>query len=41
MFMLNYGYSDSPSIVIALSIILAIGVIGLGYIVYEFFSEKS
>ena len=41
MFMFNYGYSDSPAIVIALSIILAIGVIGLGYIIYEFFSEKS
>ena len=41
MFMFNYGYSNSPAIVIALSIILAIGVIGLGYIIYEFFIKKS
>ena len=41
MFMFNYGYSDSPAIVIALSVILAIGVIGLGYIIYECFIKKS
>jgi len=41
MFMFNYEYSDSPAIVIALSIILAIGVIGLGYIIYEFFRKDS
>lgn len=41
MFMFNYGYSDSPAIVIALSIILAVGIIGLGYIIYEFFIKKS
>ena len=39
MFVFNYGYSDSPAIVIALSIILAIGIIGLGFIVYEFFRK--
>lgn len=41
MFMFSYDYSDPPAIVIALSIILAIGVIGLGYIVYECFIKKS
>jgi hypothetical protein len=41
MFMFNHTYSDSPAIIIALSIILAIGVIGLGYIIYEFFIKKS
>ena len=40
MFMFNYGYSNSPAIVIALSIILAIGVIGLGCIIYEFFIKN-
>ena len=40
MFMFNYGYSDFPAMVIALSIILAIGVIGLGYIIYECFIKK-
>ena len=40
MFMFSYGYSDSPAIVIALSVILAIGIIGLGYIVYEFFIKN-
>ena len=40
MFMFNHGYSDSPAMVIVLSIMLVIGVIGLGYIIYEFFSEK-
>ena len=41
MFVFNYGYSDYPAIVIALSIILAIEVIGLGYVVYECFIKKS
>lgn len=41
MFMFNYQYADSPAIIIALSVILAIGVIGLGYIVYEFFIKKD
>lgn len=41
MFMFNYGYSDSPAMVIVLSIMLAIGVIGLGYIIYECFIKKS
>lgn len=40
MFMFNYGYSDSPAIIIALSIVLAIGVIGLGCIIYEFFIKN-
>ena len=41
MFVFNYGYSDSPAIIIAVSFILAIGVIGLGYVVYECFIKKS
>ena len=41
MFIMNYEYSDSLAIVIALSIILAIGVIGLSYIFYEFFIKKG
>ena len=40
MFMFNYGYSDSPAIIIALSIVLAIGVIGLDCIIYEFFIKS-
>lgn len=40
MFMFNYGYSDSLAIIIALSIVLAIGVIGLGCIIYEFFIKN-
>lgn len=40
MFMFNYGYSDSPAIIIALSIVLVIGVIGLGCIIYEFFIKN-
>jgi hypothetical protein len=38
---MNYEYSNSLAIVIALSIVLAIGVIGLGYIFYEFFIKKN
>ena len=41
MFMFNHQYTDSPAMIIALSVILAIGVIGLGYIVYECFIKKS
>lgn len=41
MFMFNYNYPDSPAIIIALSIILAIGVIGLGYVIYDCFIKKS
>lgn len=41
MFIMNYEYSDSLAIIIALSIVLAIGVIGLGYIFYEFFIKKG
>ena len=41
MFMFNYDYSDSFAMIIALSVILAIGVIGLGYIFYEFFIKKD
>ena len=41
MFVFNYGYSDSPAIVIVLSVILAIEVIGMGYVIYECFIKKS
>ena len=41
MFMFNYNYSNSPAIIIALSVILTVGVVGLGYIVYEEFIKKS
>ena len=40
MFMFNYGYSESPAMIIALSVILIIGIIGLGFIIYEFFKEN-
>ena len=36
MFMFNYGYSESPAMIIALSVILIIEIIGLGFIIYEF-----
>lgn len=40
MFMFNYGYSESPVMIIVLSVILIIGIIGLGFIIYEFFRKK-
>ena len=40
MFMFNYNYSsDNPAIVIALTAILAIGIIGLGLILWENFRK--
>ena len=36
----NYGYSESPAMIIALSIILIIGIIGLGFIIYDFFKNN-
>lgn len=39
MFMFNYGYSESLAMIIALSAILIIGIIGLGFIIYEFFKK--
>lgn len=40
MFMFNYDYSsDNPAIVIALTIILVIGIIGLGLILWEDFRK--
>ena len=41
MFMFNYGYSESPAMIIALSVILLVGIIGLGFIIYEFFRKNS
>ena len=41
MFMFNYGYSDHPAVVIALSAILVVELIGLGFIIYEFFRKDS
>ncbi len=41
MFMFNYTYSESPAMIIALSTILLIGIIGLGFIIYEFFRKDS
>ena len=41
MFMFNYGYSESPAMIIALSAILIVGIIGLGFIIYEFFRKNS
>lgn len=41
MFMFNYGYSESLTMIIALSVILIIGIIGLGFIIYEFFKKNS
>ena len=40
MFMFDYGYSESPAMIIALSAILIIGIIGLGFIIYEFFRKN-
>ena len=40
MFMFNYGYSESPAMIIALSVLLIIGIIGLGFIIYEFFKNS-
>ena len=40
MFMFNYGYSESPAMIIALSAILIVGIIGLGFIIYEFFRKN-
>ena len=37
----NYGYSESPAMIIALSIILIIGIIGLGFIIYDFFKNNA
>jgi hypothetical protein len=39
--MFNYGYSESPAMIIALSAILFVGVVGLGFIVYEFFRKDT
>lgn len=39
MFMLNYDYSESLAMIIALSVTLIIGIIGLGFIIYEFFRK--
>lgn len=39
MFMFNYDYSEPPVMIIALSVILIIGIIGLGFIIYEFFRK--
>lgn len=40
MFMFNYNYSpDNPAIVIALTVILVIGIIGLGLIFWENFRK--
>lgn len=41
MFMFNYSYSESPAMIVALSAILAIGIISLGFIIYEFFRKDS
>lgn len=41
MFMFNYGYSESPGMIIALSVILIIGIIGLGIIIYDFFKNNA
>lgn len=39
MFMFNYDYSESPAMIIALSVILIIGIIGLGIIICEFLEK--
>ena len=41
MFMFNYGYAESPAMIIALSAILFIGIVGLVFIIYEFFKKDS
>jgi hypothetical protein len=38
--MFNYDYSESPAMIIAFSAIVVIGIIGLGFIIYEFFIKK-
>lgn len=40
MFMFNYGYSESPAMIIALSAILIIGIIGLD-LLFTNFLEKT
>lgn len=40
MFMFNYSYSESLAMIIVLSAILIVGIIGLGFIIYEFFRKK-
>lgn len=40
MFMFNHGYSESSAMIIALSVLLIIGIIGLGFIIYEFFKDS-
>lgn len=40
MFMFNYDYSESSAMIIALSAILIIGIIGLGFIIYDFFKNN-
>ena len=40
MFVFNYNYSESLAMIIALSAILIIGIIGLGYIIYDFFIKN-
>ena len=40
MFMFNYGYSESTAMIIALSIILILEIIGMGFIIYESFRKK-
>ena len=39
MFMFNYDYSESPAMIVALSVILVIGIIGLGFIICEFLEK--
>lgn len=41
MFVFNYGYSEYPAVIIALSVILITEIIGLGFIIYEFFRKDS
>jgi hypothetical protein len=41
MFVFNYDYSESPAMIIALSIILLVGLVGLGFIIFEEFRNKS
>lgn len=41
MFMFNYDYPESTAMVIALSAILLVGIVGLGFIIYEFFRKNS
>ena len=41
MFMFNHGYAESPAMIIALSVTLIVGIIGLGFIIYEFFRKDT